>query len=203
MMLELSIAFMSRGPGRVIFKLSSWNVGLAGTLLALFPTPAAFLYQAAAPSVVGMLARPPGWRSLVGPSRAAQARFFSSLASAPAELSLVQFYAHVWRSLVEGTLALPAERLFALDVNDLQDDTERTMARLLTHFRLPGDAELLATMAAIARAYPREETRAGALDPTQTADVATIIGDLPERLAARREAGRASAVEPATYLGMG
>jgi transposase len=192
MLLRLCIAFMSRGPRRVIFKFSSWNVGLAETLLTLFPTPAAFLYQAAAPAVVEMLARPPGWRTLVGPSRAVQTRFFPALATAPAELALVQFYAYVWRSLVDAALSLPAGRLLALEVSDLHLDTERVMARLLAHFRLPSDGELMVTMGAIARTQPREELRADALDSAQAGDVAAIIGTLPTQLEQRRVAGLTS-----------
>ena len=199
MLLGLSIGFMSRGPRRVIFKFSSWNVGLAETLLALFPTPAAFLYQVAGPAVVEMLARPPGWRTLVGPSRAAQTRFFPALALAPVELSLVQFYSYIWRSLVETALALPAERLLTLAVSDLHLDTERVMARLLAHFRLPSDVGLLATMAAIARAQPREELRSAALDSAQVDDVAAIIGDLPTHLEQRRVASLASTIGSPPY----
>jgi hypothetical protein len=66
------------------------------------------------------------------------------------------------------------------------------MARLLAHFRLPSDGELMVTMGAIARTQPREELRADALDSAQAGDVAAIIGTLPTQLEQRRVAGLTS-----------
>jgi hypothetical protein len=186
---------------RLLVKLSSWAIVLAGTLDRLLPnTPAVYLHREAEAVVGSMLATPPGFDNLRSQPRHIAARFFPSLASEAGDLSPLRFYAHVWRSVVEQVLAQPAGRLLVLEYGDLTTDPGGTARRVLDHFGLRVEADAADRMAALQRVYakdPRGSERFDAansharppLDSAQRAELAEIIGDLPSRFAEWRADG--------------
>jgi hypothetical protein len=202
-LVELALPFMFRptrgSERRLFFKLSSWNVRLAGTLLRLFPdTPAAFVYRAAGPTIASMLSEPPGWQHLQSRPRGIQARFFPSLAEVPAAVPLtsVAFYAHAWRSAVEAALELPAERLLLLEYGELVSSTEAALTKLLAHFGVASDQGLLASMRQVQGVYSKDPVgragfdpagthRRGGLEPAQELEIEAIVGPSERHLAER------------------
>jgi transposase len=203
-LVELALPFMFR-PTRgteqqLFFKLSSWNVRLADTLLWLFPaTPAVFVYRAAAPTVASMLAEPPGWQHLLTRPRAIQARFFPSVANVPAQVALssTAFYAHAWRSAAEAALGLPPERLLMLEYGELVSAPDLALRRLLMHFGLQPQPDQLELMLQVQGVYskdpggrtsfdPSGAHRRGGLDTAQELEVQTIVGSLEQRMAERQ-----------------
>jgi hypothetical protein len=190
-LVSLTLPFMfrpTRGTERrLFFRLSSWHVRAAVSLLRLFPdSPAACVYRSAEAAVGTMLSRPPGWHDLLGRPRAAQARLFPSLAtlSPQAPLSAAEFYAHTWRSGVEQILALPPERMLLLDRGELARAPDEALGRLLGHFGLPTEPERIAAMVD-GLAGPARDPAGGALTAQQAEEVLAVVGDLPSQLAER------------------
>jgi transposase len=170
---------------RLFFKLSSWQLRLAATLLRIFPTtPAVFLYRAPDATVASMLAQPPGWQRLLSRPRAIQQRFFPALAAVPPgkPLSPAAFYAYAWRSAAEAALSLPVERLLCLQYDELVGDLAATFRRLLDHFdvQLGPDA---VTAACGAQAGSLQTSASLELDAALQSEVLAVVDDLPERLA--------------------
>ena len=191
MLVRQALPFMfrpTRGTERrLLFKLSSWNIRLADTLLRLFPTtPAAFLHRSAGSAVASMLADPPGWQHLASRPRATQVRVFPTLAAVPgqAPLTAAAFYAHAWRSAVEMALSLPQGRVLMVEYDELLAGPESILERLLAHFGLAVDATIRSAML-LAQTDPSERVAGTALDSSQEAEVAAVVDDLPGRLAHR------------------
>jgi transposase len=191
-LVALTLPFMFRptrpAQRRLFFKLSSWNIRLASTLLSLFPsTPAVCVYRPIGATVASLLARPPGWQDLLGRPRAVQVRFFPSLGGTPAQapLSAAAFYAHTWRSGVEQALGLPPERLLLIEHGDLAADPAGALERLLDHVGLAPEPELLAAMTRARSGSSREPDVQPTLTPQQQAEVLAVVGELPRRLAER------------------
>ena len=202
-LLALVLPFMGRSePGterRLFIKLSIWEIQLADTLHRLFPTtPAVFLYRDA-PSVVASMLAKPSYDGLLAQPRSTRVRFFPSLQAAPLDLSPVGLCAHIWRSVVEQALALPRGRLLMVDYDELAASPGPTLERVLAHLGLRAEPELRSAMLAVQRIYSKdpdgraEFDPAGAhyrpeLDSAQEAEVAAVIGDLPQQIADRRRA---------------
>jgi hypothetical protein len=190
-LLAAALPFMFRhtrgSERRLFFRLSSWHLRLATTLLRLFPTtPAIFLFRAPAATVASMLAQPPGWHRLLNQPRAIQQRLFPSLAGVAPDvpLSPAAFYAHAWRSAAEAALALPSERLRCLEYGALLGDLEVSFKKVVDHFDLPlGPAEVAAACAtqaaALATSFQAEP------DGALMREVLAVVGDLPELLEKR------------------
>ena len=194
-LVALTLPFMfrpTRGTERCLFfKLSSWNVRLAETLLRLFPdTRAVFVYRPIDVSVGMMLARPPGWQDLLGRPRAVQARFFPTLASVPGQdqLSAAAFYAHTWRSGVEYALALPGDRVLLVAHGDLVAEPRASLTRILEHLRQPASPETLAALTALANSS-RDAVARPPLDPRQETEIMAVARDIPQRLRPAVEGG--------------
>jgi transposase len=170
---------------RLLLKFSSWNLRAADALLRRFPkVPAAILYRPADETVAGMLARPPGWQDLLGQPRAAQVRFFPTLAAVPPDrpLSPAAFYAHSWRSGIEHALALPGGRVLMLEHRELVADPAGTLRRLAVHFRLSADLAAAASARGLWTEPLQKRPVLAALDPQQQAEVSAVVGELSSRL---------------------
>jgi hypothetical protein len=173
---------------RLLFKLSSWNICLAGTLLRLFPaTPAVFLHRSVGETVASMLADPPGWQHLASRPRATQARVFPTLTAVPAQaqLTAAAFYAHAWRSAVETALSLPPERVLMVEYDELLAGRASTLERLLAHLGLAVEPAIRSAMLLTQTDYSERVTGSATLDPSRAAEVVASVDDLPQRLAAR------------------
>jgi len=184
---------------RLFIKPHSLALVSAALLLRLFPeTPAVFLWRDAAEVVASMLTKPV-YGGLYDTPRTDVETVFPSLAGAPAALSPAAFNAHLWRSPVEAALALPSERLLLVDYAELIGQPDETVGRLVRHFRLPPSSKIVARMRAAMTVYSKDPSGAARFDPAgehrrapltaeQLAEVQAVVGDLPQRLQAWRQA---------------
>lgn len=184
---------------RLFVKPHSWATGLASTIARLFPSsPSIFLYREPAGVVTSMLAHAP-FGGLYDQPRQQTVVGFPSLADAPAELSPAAFHAHLWRSPVEAALARPPDQLLLVDYAELTSDPAATLARVTRHFGIDPAPETIAQMLGATGVYAKDASgqipfdgqgthHRPPLNAAQHADVTSVVGDLYERLTARRQA---------------
>jgi hypothetical protein len=183
---------------RVFVKPHSSLTAYAGWVLDLLPeTPAIFLYRDPSDVVASMLAKPP-YGGLYDLPREEVTPGFPSLAGAPADLSPAGFHAHLWRSPVEAALALPPDRLLYFNYAELVTDPVAAIGRITRHLGIEPSPETVAQMAGVMGVYAKDAGgqqfdatgthRRPPLRADQRADVESVVGDLYQKLAARRKA---------------
>ena len=182
-----------------VLKPAAWNIQLAPVLLRIFPsTPAVFMYRAPSETVASMLFEPPSWLEWSERRRTLHACLPSLRAFPPdAALSETTLFAHAWRSAADAALALPPERLLFLDYADMVSDPARSLERVLAHFRQPADPGMIPAMLAACSIYSKDPAGTARFDPggahrrpTLTAEeiaaIENVVGDVMERLSARK-----------------
>ena len=183
----------SRGQ-RVIVKHSSWESFSMGRVAEILPdAPFVFVYRNPIETVESSLDGHPGWANRLHQGRAELQRWVPWLERVEEPFNAASIYASVWAAGADAALRLPAERVLLIDHADLSARPDGVVQRLRDHLDL--DLAVPAARAELnqyskAREDGTEFDPSGAhahpkLSPTTRRQVLSIVGDLPDQLAAR------------------
>jgi len=186
---------------RLVIKYPSWLAARAPTMAATHSEAAVFgLYRDAQEVVASYIQKPPAFADAMHTPAALQMSVTPALATlANKPLTGAAYYASIWVSTMVGAMAVGDERLLLLSYRQLADHAADCIAPVMTHLGLHVDAATHEAILATTRTYakPKPSTESAAFDPSGAharrdlsqrtrAEIASIIGTLPETLATHR-----------------
>jgi len=185
---------------RLVIKYPSWLAARAPTMAATHSEAAVFgLYRDPQKVVASYIQKPPAFADAMHTPVALQMSVTPSMAAlANKPLTGASYYASIWISTMIGAMAVDDERLMLLNYRQLADAAPECIGPVMRHLGVNVDGETHDAILAATRSYAKPKPTADSaqefdpsgvharkdLSPRTRAEIASIIGTLPDILAA-------------------